>query len=158
MRKAALAFIDFFHYPFSRWIPQSTFRYLVTGSTTAGMGVVVYFIVYNFILRKQGFHLPFVFVSGPIAALLLELCITFPMGFLLNKYLVFTESTLRGRIQLFRYGMIVSINILLNYVLIKFMVELLNFYPTVSKFITTVIIAIFSYFTQKNFSFGKKTK
>lgn len=156
MRKFALTFIDFFHQPFAKWIPQATFRYLVTGGSTAAMGVLVYFLVYNFVLQKQGILLPFIFISGPIAALLIELCITFPMGFILNKYLVFTESNLRGRIQLFRYGMIVAINILLNYILIKLMVELLHFYPTLSKLFTTIIIAIFSFFSQKNYSFGSK--
>lgn len=156
MRKTALNVIDFFHQPFARWIPQATFRYLVTGGSTAAMGVLVYFLVYNFVLHQQGVTLPFIFISGPIAALIIELGITFPMGFLLNKYLVFTESNLRGRIQLFRYGMIVAINILLNYVLIKLMVELLHLYPTVSKLFTTIIIAVFSFFSQKNYSFGSK--
>ena len=156
MQRVILNFIDFFHVPFSRWIPKATFRYLVTGGSTAALGVIIYFIVYNFILHQQGFQLPFIFISGPIAALLIELCITFPTGFLLNKYLVFTDSDLKGRVQFFRYGTIVSINILLNYALIKLMVEVLHFYPTVSKFFTTIIIAIFSYFSQKNYSFGSK--
>lgn len=156
MRNFILTFIDFFHAPVSRWVPQATFRYLVTGGTTAFMGVLVYFLVYNFVLHQQGFQLPFLFISGPIAALLIELCITFPMGFLLNKYLVFTESDLKGRIQLFRYGTIVAVNIFLNYALIKLMVEAAHIYPTVSKFFTTLIIAVFSYFSQKNYSFGNK--
>lgn len=158
MRNLLLRLIDFFHRPFARLIPQSTFRYLVSGGTTAAMGVIIYFIAYNFVLKQQGIQTPFIFVSGPIAALLLELCITFPMGFLLNKYLVFTQSTLRGRIQLFRYGTIVGINIFLNYILIKSMVEMLHFYPTIAKFSTTVIVTVFSYFSQKNFSFSSKTQ
>lgn len=158
MRNLLLNFIDFFHRPFSRIIPLGTFRYLVTGSTTAGMGVIIYFIAYNFVLHQQGIQTPYIFISGHISALLLELCITFPMGFLLNKYLVFTQSNLRGRIQLLRYGTIVCINIFLNYILIKGMVEMLHFYPTLAKFSTTVIVTIFSYFSQKNFSFGNKVQ
>ncbi len=157
MRLLILNCIDFFHQPFARWIPKATFRYLVTGGSTAATGVIVYFIAYNFILLKQGWNTPFIFISGPIAALILELCITFPLGFLLNKYLVFTQSNLRGRIQLLRYGTIVCINIFLNYILIKSMVEVLHFYPTIAKFSTTVLVTIFSYFSQKNFSFGVKS-
>jgi hypothetical protein len=103
MRKFLLNLIDFFHPPFARFIPKATFRYLATGGSTAAMGVIVYFIAYNFVLQQQGIRLPFIYISGPIAALILELCITFPLGFLLNKYLVFTQSNLRGRIQLMRY-------------------------------------------------------
>lgn len=157
MRNFLLSFIDFFHLPFSRFVPKATFRYLFTGGSTALTGVIAYFIAYNFILRKEGWHTPFIYISGPIAALMLELCITFPLGFLLNKYLVFTQSNLRGRIQLVRYGSIVMINIFLNYILIKSMVELFHFYPTIAKFSTTVLVTIFSYFSQKNFSFGIKS-
>ncbi|PST81572.1 phenylalanine 4-monooxygenase [Pedobacter yulinensis] len=158
MRKTLLKFIDFFHPPFARLIPLHTFRYLASGGTTALMGVVIYYIAYNFILGQQDVRLPFVLVTAPIAALIIELCITFPMGFLLNKYLVFTQSTLRGRQQLFRYATVVFINILLNYALIKLMVETLHFYPTIAKFTTTCLLTIFSYFSQKHFSFrvGKK--
>lgn len=158
MRKFLLNLIDFFHPPFARFIPLATFRYLATGGSTAAMGVIVYFIAYNFVLQQQGIRLPFIYISGPIAALILELCITFPLGFLLNKYLVFTQSNLKGRIQLIRYGSIVCINIFLNYILIKSMVELLHFYPTIAKLSTTVLVTIFSYFSQKNFSFGVKAE
>ncbi|MCP6473824.1 hypothetical protein NL509_28680, partial [Klebsiella pneumoniae] len=78
--------------------------------TTALMGVLIYFLAYNYILRQENIHLPFVMITAPIAALIIELCITFPMGFLLNKYLVFTQSTLRGRQQLFRYATVVLMN------------------------------------------------
>ena len=63
------------------------------------------------------------------------------------------ESDLRGRVQLIRYGTIVGLNIFLNYILIKLMVEVLTFYPTIAKTITTILLAIFSYFSQKNYTF-----
>lgn len=157
MRAFLLQLIDFFHKPVAKWIPVATFRYALTGGGTAAMGILVYFITYNFILNQQGIALPFITISGPITALLIELSITFPLGFLLNKYLVFTQSTLRGRVQLMRYGTIVGLNIFLNYVFIKFMVEVVHFYPTIAKTITTIVLAIFSYFSQKNFTFKVST-
>jgi len=153
MRAFLLCIIDFFHKPVAKWIPVATFRYTVTGGGTAAMGILIYFITYNFVLKQQGINLPFIFISGHISALLIELSITFPIGFLLNKYLVFTQSDLRGRVQLIRYGTIVGLNIFLNYVLIKLMVEVLAFYPTIAKTITTILLAIFSYFSQKNYTF-----
>lgn len=153
MRAFLLQIIDFFHTPVAKWIPKATFRYAFTGGSTAATGILVYFITYNFILHQQGISLPFIFISGPITALIIELSITFPLGFLLNKYLVFTQSNLRGRVQLIRYGTIVGLNIFLNYVFIKLMVEVAHLYPTIAKTITTIILAVFSYFSQKNFTF-----
>ena len=156
MRKALLSLIDFFYPPFSRWISQHTFRYLATGGSTFAAGIVIYYIVYNFVLRQQDIRLGALLITAPIAALAIESIITFFIGFLLNKYLVFTQSNLKGRVQLFRYGSVVATNILLNYAFIKVMVEAFGFYPTISKIVTSIILAVFSYFSQKHFSFRVK--
>jgi putative flippase GtrA len=157
MRKALLKLIDFFYPPFSSWLSLHTFRYLATGAATAASGIVVYFIAYNFVLQQQDVRLANLLVTAPIAALVIESFITFLIGFILNKYLVFTQSNLKGRVQLFRYASVVLTNILLNYAFLKVLVEAFSFYPTIAKVVTTAILAIFSYFSQKHFSFKVKS-
>lgn len=88
-----------------------------------------------------------------VAALLTGLAVTFPLGFYLSRTIVFTGSTLRGRVQLFRYFLLVAICIGLNYTFIKLFVEKCHLYPTVSKLLTTVIVVTFSFIAQKNFTF-----
>ncbi|MDB5020927.1 MAG: Phenylalanine 4-monooxygenase [Pedobacter sp.] len=156
MRKTLLGFIDFFYPPFSRWISPHTFRYIISGGTTLMIGIVVYYIAYNFILQQEHVRIGSLLVTAPIAALGIESIITFIIGFVLNKYLVFTRSNLKGRIQLFRYGSVVATNLLLNYAFIKVLVEAFGFYPTISKIVTSLILAVFSYFSQKHFSFKVK--
>jgi putative flippase GtrA len=156
MRKAILKIIDFFYPPFSRWLSLHTFRYIASGGATAATGIVVYFIAYNFILQQEHVKVGSVLITAPIAALAIESFITFIIGFMLNKYLVFTSSNLKGRIQLFRYGSVVLSNVLLNYAFLKVLIEAFGFYPTIAKVITTAILAIFSYFSQKHFSFKVK--
>lgn len=157
MRKALLRLIDFFYPPFSRWLSLHTFRYLVSGSTTAASGIVVYYIAYNWILHQKDVKLSIPFLPGlitaPVAALAIESLITFCIGFILNKYLIFTKSNLKGRIQLFRYGSVFLTNILLNLAMLKVLVEAFGFYPTISKIIITVVLTVFSYFSQKYFTF-----
>jgi putative flippase GtrA len=157
MRKTLLSLIDFFYPPFSRWISAHTFRYIVSGGTTLAIGIVVYYIAYNFILHQQHVRIGTLLVTAPIAALAIESIITFLIGFILNKYLVFTQSNLKGRVQLLRYGSVVATNILLNYAFIKVLVEAFGFYPTISKIVTSFILAFFSYFSQKHFSFKVKS-
>lgn len=158
MRKALLRIIDFFYPPFSRWLSINTFRYIASGGTTAASGIVVYYIIYNYVLQQKNVILPFTpgMITAPVAALFIESSITFIIGFTLNKYLVFTKSELKGRIQLFRYGTVVATNILLNFAMLKVMVETFHFYPTIAKIISTGILAVFSYFSQKHFSFKVK--
>jgi putative flippase GtrA len=158
MRKALLRFIDYFYPPFSGWMPIHTFRYIVSGGTNTASGIILYFLIYNYVLHQQDVPLSFrpFLITAPVATIIIEAPITFIIGFTLNKYLVFTSSALKGRIQMFRYGLVVISNLLLNYALIKLMVETFNFYPTISKIITTVLLALASYFIQTHFSFKVK--
>jgi putative flippase GtrA len=47
----------------------------------------------------------------------------------------------------------VSGSITLNYIFLKGLVEYVGIWPTIAKIITTVIVIIYSYFTQKFFTF-----
>ncbi|MFN0291125.1 GtrA family protein [Pedobacter helvus] len=156
MRKLALSIIDFFYPPFKNWFSIGTFRYMASGGFTAASGIIAYFVIYNYVLHQQAVHVNGYLVTGHIAALAIESVFTFLVGFTLNKYLVFTQSNLKGRIQLFRYGTVVCTNILLNYALMKILVDGFMFYPSIAKALITVVLAIFSYFSQKYFSFRVK--
>ncbi|MBS1915932.1 MAG: GtrA family protein [Bacteroidetes bacterium] len=153
MRQRIISFIDFFYPPFSKLMPEQTFRYAVCGGTNMFVDIFTFFISYNFILHKQILDLGFIVFKPHIAAFFMSFCISFPIGFLLMRNIVFTESTLHGRVQLFRYFLLVIVCILLNYFFIKFFVEQLHIFPTLAKLLTTVIVVFFSYLTQKYFTF-----
>ncbi|MBK6284087.1 MAG: GtrA family protein [Draconibacterium sp.] len=97
--------------------------------------------------------LGFIAISAYIAAFLMVFPITFFTGFILAKYVTFNASELKGRIQLFRYGLTVFGAIILNYVFLKIFVEYFGWYATFSKGVTTVIVVIYSYISQRYFSF-----
>jgi putative flippase GtrA len=148
--------VDWFYFPFLRFIPQVIFRYGATGGANTAFDIFLYFIFYRFLLNKSIVHLGFVSISAHIAAFLLVFPITFISGFFLAKYVTFTSSELKGRIQLFRYGVTVAGAILLNYVCLKLFVEYFGLYATLSKGITTVIVVSYSYILQRYFSFKKQ--
>lgn len=145
--------IDWLYQPFQRYIRKDTFRYAICGGGNTVLDIFLYFITYNFILRKKILDLKIVAISPHIASFFIVFPITFTTGFLLSKYITFTESELKGKVQLFRYGVTVAICILLNYVLLKLFVDLCGIYPTPSKLLTTGIVVIYSYFSQRHFSF-----
>ena len=145
--------IDFFYPPFKKFVPLRTFRYAACGGFNTILDIFLYFISYNFILKKEVLHTPIVSISPHIAAFMMAFLISFPTGFLLNRNIVFPGSTLRRRVQLFRYLLLVLVCILLNYVFIKLFVEQWGIYPTPAKILTTIIVVSFSYLTQKNFTF-----
>ena len=156
-RISIIRMIDFFYFPFLRFIPLEIFRYCVTGGVNTAFDIFLYFIFYRYILDRQILELGFVAISPHIAAFLLVFPVTFTTGFILAKYVTFTASEIRGKIQLFRYGVTVSAAILLNYVFLKFFVEYLGLYATLSKGLTTIIVVAFSYLSQRYFSFKTAT-
>lgn len=145
--------IDFFYPPFSKYITRQFFRYGATGVANLLFDWVLYFFIFNFVLQKQMLHLGFVTFSSHIATLVIKFPITLTTGFLLQKYVTFTNSTNSGHEQLFRYYLIAFINLGLNYVGLKIFVDLLHFFPSIANAVVSVLVTIFSYFSQKKFTF-----
>lgn len=153
IRLITIQVIDNFHTPFRRYIPLETFRYAATGGFNTALDIFLYFICYNFVVDKQVVDLQIISISPYIAAFLLVFPVTFFTGFLLAKYITFTNSDIRGRVQLIRYMISVSGSIFLNYVFLKVLVEFGGLWPTLAKLITTGIVVVYSYFVQKFYTF-----
>jgi len=159
MRKVILAFIDFFHPPFRKFVSLHNFRYLITGGGTLVLGLLSYFFAYFFIFKTKEVDFGIIILQRETACLLVDYCVAIPTSFLLNKYVIFTHSELKGRVQLFRFLNLQFINILANYVLLKFLLELLRDYPTLSmlsRIAVSVLMALFSYLYQHYFTFSVK--
>jgi putative flippase GtrA len=152
-KKHIISFIDFFYPPFSKIMPVQTFRYAACGGANTFLDIFIFFISYNFILHKEDLNLGLITFKPHVAAFIISFCVSFPTGFFLMRNVVFTQSNLQGRVQLFRYFILVCVCILLNYVFIKLFVEKFNIYPTLAKMLTTIIVVSFSYLTQKNYTF-----
>lgn len=145
--------ILWFYPPFKKLMPEQTFKYAATGGANTALDIFLYFIFYNFVLKKEIVDLGFYAISPHIAAFLMSFMFTFPIGFLLAKLISFPGSFLRKRIQLLRYGMTVAGSIILNYIFLKLFVDGFGWYPTPSKIVTTLVVIVFSYTMQKNFTF-----
>jgi putative flippase GtrA len=158
MKYLVISVIDFFYPAFRKLMPVQTFRYIVCGGGNTLLDILIYYVSYHYILKEQNVYTPIVVISPYIAAFLIAFLVSFPTGFYLNRNVVFTGSTLKGGVQLFRYFLLVIICIILNYIFIKLFVEQFHFYPTVSKILTTVIVVSFSYLTQKHFTFKNKIR
>ena len=160
--------IDFFYRPFSKYVPQQLFRYAACGGGNMVLDWVLYFVVYNFVVGHELVYITLpaclnsklliqnsLCLTPHIMSLLIVFPITLLTGFWLNKYVTFTQSSLRGYKQLWRYILIVAVNLLVNYFGLKLLVEICGVYPTPSKMVITIITVIISFFGQKYFSFRK---
>lgn len=152
-RGLVLGVVDLFYPLFRRFMPLQTFRYAACGGFNTCLDIALFFVSYNFILKKQVIHIGFLSIGPHIAAFLISFCVTFPIGFYLSRYVVFQETSVGKRKQLGKYFMVVLGCLFLNYTFLKLFVEVFKWYPTPSKLVTTVFVVAFSYFSQKNYTF-----
>jgi len=161
LEKVAAGFccvIDFLHPLFHRFISLQTFRYLVAGGVNTFLGLFVYFGCYQYLFKEIVLDLGFYAFKAHTASLFGSFIVTFPVGFYFARYVVFDNSFLKTRVQLFRYLMICLFNLFLNYLLLKILVELLNWQALIAQITTVLIVVTFSYVAQRNFSFKSKKK
>lgn len=147
---------DFFFPVFQRWMPKEVYHYLACGTINTLSDWVLYFLIYNYVVHKQIVDLDFIAFSPHIASLIIVTPITFFIGFCLSKYVTFTQSNIQTNQQIKRYAYILAANFLISYFGLKLCCEVLNIWATPAKMITTVFTTLFSYFTQKYYSFKKK--
>jgi putative flippase GtrA len=146
-------FIDLCYPPFRRIFPLQTFRYAACGGGNTLLDIFIFFTCYEFLFKRELIVLPFVTLTPHIAAFLVALSFTFPIGFFLSRYVVFENTEGRKREQLPKYMMVVAGAILLNYFFLKVFIETLSFSALIAKLFTTVIVVAFSYYAQKYFTF-----
>ncbi len=153
MKQTLTSFIDFFYPPFKKLMPLVTFRYAACGGVNTLMALFIYSMAYHHVFDKSNFHFWIITFKPHIASLFLASTFSFSIGFFLNKYVVFIESNLRGRVQLFRYFLSFAFNLCLNFVMLKLLVEVFIWDAILSQVITTAIVIAVSYVTQKYFTF-----
>ncbi|MCW3121536.1 MAG: phenylalanine 4-monooxygenase [Flavipsychrobacter sp.] len=153
-RHIIVGIIDFFHKPFAKLIPTTTFRYLACGGTNTVLNIFIQFLAINFVLHKQSVHVYGNFIISPeVAAYMIAFCFSFPPGFIMSRYIVFPESQLHGRVQLFRYGLTTISFIIISYLLVRFFAFTNPEHPTVSYTFVCIITAVLSYISQRKFTF-----
>ena len=134
-------------------MPLKTYRYAVCGGSNLVLDLALYAVFYNYIFQKQNVDLGFITFSPHIASLFIVFPITFFTGFLLNKYIAFEDSNIKGSTQLVRYWLVAIGAMVISYLCIKLFVEVFGIYPTPSKAITIAITVVYSYILQSTYSF-----
>ncbi len=156
IRELILPMIDFFHPLFRRIMPLRTFRYAACGGINAVLSFVVYFICLKYVFKEQLLQFDFYAFTPHSAALFASFLFGFPFGFFLMKYVVFNDSRVKGKVQLFRYLVIYLFNLALNYIALKVFVEIIRMDAVLAQVISTFMIIVISYIAQRYFTFRIK--
>jgi putative flippase GtrA len=178
MKNTLTTIIDFFYPPFKRIMPLQTFRYAACGGGNMVLGFLIFTCVFHLVEAQQQINFgfidfkigyskmentdvlmmqsPFIAFKAHSFALFCSSSVVFFVGFLLNKYVVFTGSNLKGRVQLFRYFLATISSFCINYFLLNAMVLYMHVHPVLAQIIVTVVVVTISFFMQQYFTFKVK--
>ncbi len=137
-------------------MPLQTFRYAACGGGNMVLGFIIFTSVFHMVDRYKVVDFGFSVFKPHSFALFCSSSTVFVVGFFLNKYVVFTASNLRGRIQFFRYFLSSLSSFCINYFLLNALVLYLNMYPVLAQVIVTAIVVTISFFMQQYFTFKVK--
>ena len=140
----------------SKFFNSKMVRFFLSAGIAFLVDITVYFICITFIYKNQ----PVKILNSQVSAHSFCLFISYTCGvitnFLLTKYAVFSESTVAGRKQFFRFALIAGIGFFANYGLLRFFVEYCGIWPTLSRIISALSLGVASYFIHKLFTFRIK--
>lgn len=139
--------------PVAAVVPREVFRYAACGGANILMGWVLYYAVYNFLLRQQPVDLGPLVVSAHVAAMWICFPFTFLLGFWLNRHVAFRASALPSGVQLLRYGLSVAGSVGVNYLCLKLFVDACGFWATPSQMLATGVTTVYSFLAAKYFTF-----
>ena len=122
--------LDFFYPLVKRLFDKTTYYYAVCGVTNLFLSWILFFVFFNYVFEKQFFHLAFIDFTFSAYTLSSIVCflISFTFGFLLMKFIVFTGSGLKGRVQFFRYALSSIISGIVGWSLLKMFIEVFDIY------------------------------
>jgi putative flippase GtrA len=160
MRNLILGILDFFYPIVRRFMPKQTYYYAACGGGNLVLSWVLFYFFYQIVFLKEVSHFYVSWLGNKDIALsaytlssICCFCISFSVGFLLMRYVVFTESELKGRIQLFRYALSSVASGILSWFLLKLLIEILSIYPSIANVMASCIVVVFSYLMQRKFTF-----
>ncbi len=147
--------LDLFYPLVRRVLDKTTYYYAACGGGNLVLSWLLFFVFFQFLFQKQVLYIEWIDYSLSAYTLSSFLCflIAFGVGFLLMKYVVFTKSELKGRIQLFRYGLSSLLTWFAHWLILKLFIEWLGFYPSIANVISSCIVVLISYLLQKKFTF-----
>lgn len=133
------------------------FRYFISAGVATWVDICVYYIAFNYIYEKTDINISGIYtISAPTASLILSYTLGLITNFVITKYLVFSESELETYKQLFRYVLVALVVLVFNYLLMSFLIRILDWFPTISRAVSAITVGIMSFVVHRNFSFSTK--
>ncbi len=137
---------------------NKVFRYFIAAGLATVVDISVYFIMFNYILKKEAVPFLGLAFQAPTISLAISYSCGLVTNFSITKFFVFHESTMKTRYQLIRFIGVALFILGLNYLLMTFLIRSLDWFPTVARTFSALSIGVLSFTLHKAFSFKVKKK
>lgn len=138
-----------------RALDNEVVRFFLSAGVGFLVDAIVYFLVYNYLFNKHGITIYGHRLKGVTASLVISFSCQVITNFLITKYLVFTESEIKGSKQFFRFSLVAVLGFIANLLLLKLLVNF-GIYAPYARILAAVSLGVASYFVHKFFSFKIK--
>jgi putative flippase GtrA len=125
---------------------------------SAGLGFIVdiaaFYILYNYLFTSAHYQVLGYQVTNNNLAFTISFCMGVMVNFLVNRYMVFTESTLSPSRQFLRFISVAFVGYFANLGLLNLYINNLHIYPPVARPAAALSLFVASFFVHKFFSFN----
>jgi putative flippase GtrA len=158
LTKGIEGFLQLFYPIFKKWLAYDVYAYLAVGAINTALNIILFAVLYEFILPKEGSLIGGYTIASYTIALFVAFFVTIPTGFWLSKNFAFKSVAVGSKKttkQLFKYILVVGQGLGSDYLILKGLILFFSMQPTVAKIFSTVIVLTVNFMLQKYFTFKK---
>lgn len=139
----------------TKFFQNKLVRFFLSAGIAAVVDVLTYYVVINYVINYSVVVINNESISPHEFSLFISYTVGVITNFMVTKYAVFNDSTLKSRQQFTRFAMVAAIGFFANYGLLRFFVEYCDLWPTLSRISAALSLGFASYFIHKSFTFKK---
>lgn len=128
-------------------------RFFLSAGVAAVADSIAYYIIINFIINHSDVLIGNKLIKAHEFSFIISYSFGVLVNFIITKFLVFTDSTLKNRQQFSRFVLVACLGFFANYILLKIFVEVFNFWPTFARVAALLSLGIASYYIHRLFTF-----
>ena len=129
-------------------------RFVLSAGSGFLVDIGVFSLFYHNLLVQHTYQILFFTVRNYTLSFSISFFLGVLVNFLITRYFVFSESTLKPHKQFIRFILVAIIGYFANLAVLKFFIQSLHIYPLVARPAAALSLFFLSFFVHKFFSFS----
>lgn len=135
-------------------LKNQVFRFIVSAGSGFLVDVGVFSLLFKNLLVQPTYHVLWFTMRNYTLSFSISFFLGVMVNFLITRYFVFTESTLKPHKQFFRFFSVAIIGYFANWAVLKLFIQSLHVDPLIARPSAALSLFFLSFFVHKFFSFS----